>query len=107
MARTRDEKPVRAIVQNTGIWHKIAIVTLCFGIVGCSIKNDVPDFKYPSRTDYTDQSWPELAATQELQQTGDNTNATSETAQLESARVTARAQRLRTRAHALQNATTN
>ena len=98
---------MRAIVQNTGIWHKIVVVTLCFGVGGCSIENDVPDFKYPSRTDYTDRNWPELAATQELQQTGENANATSETAQLESARVAARAQRLRTRAQALQNATTN
>lgn len=98
---------MRAIAKNTGIWRKIAVATLCFGIVGCSIENDVPDFKYPSRTDFTDQSWPELALTQELQQAGKNANATAESAQLETERVAARARRLRARAQALQNATTN
>jgi len=84
------------------IGRKTAIIFLCgAALAGCSIKYDDPSFKYPSRTNYTDQNWPKLAVTQELLALGDESSTQAGAAELDAARLTARAARLRAHARAL------
>ena len=86
------------------LWRASVVIICAASLTGCSIKNDVPDFKYPSRTNFTDQNWPELVVTEELLAVGENTKQSATKAQLETDRLAARAARLRARARALRNA---
>ncbi len=95
---------MQANCRKIQFWRTSATTFVCAALLaGCSIKNDVPDFKYPSRTNFTNQSWPELAVTDELMAVGKNTDKSIGKAQQEIDRVTARAARLRARARGLQN----
>ncbi len=76
-------------------------------LAGCSIKDDVPDFRYPSHTDFTSESWPKLAPTEELLQAGDKVSRDPQEVSDENDRFTSRIQRLRARAAALRRAEVN
>ncbi|MCP5072271.1 MAG: hypothetical protein GY947_03125 [Rhodobacteraceae bacterium] len=78
-----------------------------FALVACSIKDDVPDFKYPSRTNYEDQIWPQLVVTEDLIKAGQTATATTEENRKKTAALEARARRLRARARALSAADSN
>lgn len=95
---------MQVICKDIKFWRASAVAIICAAtLTGCSIKNDAPDFKYPSRTNFTDQNWPELAVTEELMALGKNTTKAANKAQLETDRLAARAARLRARARALRN----
>ncbi|MCP5076405.1 MAG: hypothetical protein GY947_24330 [Rhodobacteraceae bacterium] len=70
-------------------------------LTACSIKDDVPDFKYPSRTNYEDQNWPQLAVTEELIKAGEVATTKAKEGQKKTEAIEARAHRLRARARAL------
>ena len=70
-------------------------------LTACSIKVDVPDFKYPSRTDYSDQNWPELVLTEDLIAAEQVTGGTLTEAHRRAAALEARARWLRARAKTL------
>lgn len=76
-------------------------------LAGCAIKDDVPDFRYPSRTDFTSEAWPELAPTKDLLQAGTNVARDDQEVSDENDRFDARIRRLRARAAALKRAKVN
>ena len=96
---------MQVVYKDIKFWRaSAAAIVSATLLAGCTIKNDVPDFKYPSRTNFTDQNWPELAVTEELLAVGENINKSTAQAQQETDRLAARATLLRARARALQNA---
>jgi len=87
--------------------HFAVIAISLLMVSGCSIKGDVPDFKYPSRTDYSDQNWPELALTEDLMTAGETANADAQKAKTATDAIAARVAHLRARAAALRAASAN
>ncbi len=95
---------IRKVVRR----HAVVTSGLCLlALTACSIKDDVPDFKYPSRTNYSDQNWPQLAVTEELIKAGETTSATAEETRKQTDALEARAKRLKAKARALSVAPTN
>jgi outer membrane murein-binding lipoprotein Lpp len=86
---------------HTGITAGVVALLL---LAGCSIKNDVPDFRYPSRTDYNSDSWPKLAPTEALLQAGDKAVRDPQKLGDDNDRFASRVQRLRARAADLSRA---
>ena len=78
-------------------------LTMAITVAGCSIKDDVPEFKYPSQTDFTDQDWPKLVVTEELRATGLETQRIADQEKQAVERLAARARALRLRANRLKN----
>ncbi len=88
---------------HTGI--TAGVITLL--LAGCSIKDDVPDFRYPSHTDLTSETWPTLAPTNDLVQAGSDVARNPQQVSDENDRFNARIRRLRARAAALRRAKVN
>jgi len=74
---------------------------------GCSIRNDLPDFRYPLQIDASAQKWPELAVTEELIKAGEEVSRDPQEVSDENDRFTSRIRRLRARAAALRRAEVN
>lgn len=92
-------------VLKIGFWG-IGVLSVVL-VSGCSIKNDVPGFRYPSRVDSASRSWPTLVETDELLQAGDIVRRDPVEISAENDRFADRIRRLRARAQALRNAQAN